>query len=151
MTDLATVLDELILGPAHVGFVVPDLAEAVAQARRLYGIPEEAVHYHPAQGDEAPSRFAFFRIGGLDFEYIQPCSEDFRAQMLGRACGAGGINHLAWRVSDIERAVTLLAEHGILPGYVTPDGIVAIGATRMVYLDPATTGGLLVELIQQGE
>ena len=68
--------------------------------------------------------------------------------MLGEACGAGGINHLAWRVSDIELAVARLADRGIAPGYVTPDGIVQIGAKRMVYLDPATTGGLLVELLQ---
>ena len=62
--------------------------------------------------------------------------------------GGAGINHVAWRVRDIEGAVARLAGQGIYPGHVTPGGIVAIGAKKMVYLDPATTGGLVIELIQ---
>ena len=44
--------------------------------------------------------------------------------------------------------VDLLAERDIRPGHVTPDGIIAIGPRKMVYLDPATTGGQVIELIQ---
>jgi hypothetical protein len=31
---------------------------------------------------------------------------------------------------------------------VTPDGVVRIGEKKMVYLDPDTTGGLVIELIE---
>ena len=62
--------------------------------------------------------------------------------------GSAGINHMAWRVDDINAAVRLLASCNIHPGHVTPEGVVAIGAKKMVYLDPATTGGLVIELIE---
>ena len=62
--------------------------------------------------------------------------------------GGAGINHVAWQVDDIEAAVAHLEAAGIYPGHVTPDGIVAIGDKKMVYLDPATTGGLVLELIE---
>ena len=148
MNIVEETLGDLIQEPAHVGFVVTDLEEAVARAQHLYGFTPDDVEYQPPAGVDAPTRFAFFSVAGLQFEYIEPASEHFKALMLGEACGAGGINHLAWRVSDIELAVVRLADRGIAPGYVTPDGIVQIGAKRMVYLDPATTGGLLVELLQ---
>ncbi len=62
--------------------------------------------------------------------------------------GGAGINHVAWRVDDIDAAVALLAERGVRPGHVTPGGVMTIGPKKMVYLDPATTGGLVIELIE---
>ncbi|MFT6287754.1 MAG: catechol 2,3-dioxygenase-like lactoylglutathione lyase family enzyme [Alcanivorax sp.] len=62
--------------------------------------------------------------------------------------GGAGINHVAWRVSDIEAALVSLLARGIRPGHVTPDGVVTIGKKKMVYLDPDTTDGLIIELIE---
>ena len=148
MTDARQLLKDRIIAAAHVGFVVPSLDEAVANAARVYGLAAEEVSYHPAPGESALTRFAFFRVGGLEFELIEPCSEQFRELLLGMPSGGAGINHVAWRVDDIEAAVALLATNGIRPGPVTPDGIIAIGPKKMVYLDPATTGGLVIELIE---
>ena len=58
---------------------------------------------------------------------------------------------MAWRVRDIEGALQRLHEQGIAPGHVTPDGVVSFGGKKMVYLDPATTGGLVIELIEYAE
>lgn len=148
MSDLQQLLKDHILGPAHVGFVVPSLEAAVADARRVYGLRPEDVNYQPAPGEAAPTRFAFFSVGGLAFELIEPCSEHFRELLLAMPSGGGGINHVAWRVDNIEAAVSLLASRGIYPGHVTPEGVVNIGAKKMVYLDPATTAGLVIELIE---
>lgn len=148
MTDPHQLLKDHIIAAAHVGFVVPSLEEAVANAARVYGIAAADVSYQPAPGEEAQTRFAFFRVGGLEFELIEPRSEQFRHLLLGMPSGGAGINHVAWRVDDIEAAVALLAANGIRPGHVTPDGVVAIGQKKMVYLDPATTGGLVIELIE---
>jgi methylmalonyl-CoA/ethylmalonyl-CoA epimerase len=68
--------------------------------------------------------------------------------LLAMPSGGAGINHVAWRVDDIDDAVALLARHEIYPGHVTPNGVIAIGQKKMVYLDPATTGGLIIELIE---
>lgn len=149
MIDTAGLLKNYILGPAHVGFVVEDMASAINHASGLYGLSEEDIHYEPAPGVAAPTRFAFFSVGGLAFEYIEPCDETFRTQLFAAPSGGGGINHIAWKVTDIHGALSTLARHKIVPGYVTPDGVISIGRKLMVYLDPATTGGLLVELIEE--
>lgn len=151
MNDLSALLGDWIIGPAHIGHVVSDMEAAIEAARALYGFSADAVRYEPAPGVEAPTRFAFFEVGGLQFEYIQPVAEQFRRQLLSAPSGGGGINHIAWRVSDIEAAVAGLSAQGILPGYVTPDGIIAIGGKKMVYLDPDTTGGLMIELLEYGD
>ena len=102
----------------------------------------------PEPGEETPTRFAFFTVGDLEFELIEPRSPEFRQKLLSMPSGGAGINHVAWRVKDIESAVARLAEEGIEPGHVTPQGIVEIGDKKMVYLDPETTGGLVIELIE---
>jgi len=99
-------------------------------------------------GEEVLTRFAFYTVGDLEFELIEPCSEHFRQLLLNMPSGGAGINHVAWRVDDIDAAVALLARYDIYPGHVTPDGVVAIGPKKMVYLDPATTAGLVIELIE---
>ncbi|MEP5568849.1 MAG: VOC family protein [Halioglobus sp.] len=149
MTDATTILSDYIIAPAHVGFVVEDLESAVELARQLYGIDEDSIRYEPTPGVEAPTRFAFFTVGGLTFEYIQPCDDHYRELLFASPSGGGGINHIAWQVTDIDAAARVLAEHGVLPGYVTPDGVITIGRKRMLYLDPATAGGQLVELIEE--
>lgn len=148
MADPALALADLITGVAHVGFVVEDLEAAVADTCRLYGVAESTVEWQPPRGETAPTLFAFIQVGDLAFEFIEPVSDEFRAILLEKPSGGAGINHVAWLVSDIQKAVQQLAEIGVRPGYVTPDGIVRMGARQMVYLDPATTGGHLVELIQ---
>ena len=151
MPEIHKLLKDHILGPAHVGFVVSCLEEAVANAAHVYGLREEDISYQPPPEEEALSRFAFFSVGGLEFELIEPCSEYFQNILLAMPSGGAGINHMAWRVDNIDAAVLLLASRGILPGHVTPEGIVTIGPKKMVYLDPATTGGLVIELIEYPE
>ncbi|MCB1688681.1 MAG: VOC family protein [Halioglobus sp.] len=151
MTDLMATLADHILGPAHVGFIVPDLEKAVADACAVYGIAPERVHYHPERGTEGPTLFAFFNVAGLEFEYIEPREDHFRELLFTMPSGGGGINHVAWRVRDMDGALERLHSRGIVPGHVTPDGVVSFGGKKMVYLDPATTGGLVIELIELPE
>lgn len=148
MADPRAVLADFIEEVAHVGFVVPDLAVAVTAMCRVYGVVEKDIQYVPEQGEEAETRFAFFTVGGLDFELIEPRSRRFRDQLLSMPSGGAGINHVAWRVRNIEAALDCLLAHGIVPGHVTPEGIVTIGAKKMVYLDPETTDGLVIELLE---
>ncbi len=148
MPEVGAVLKDFIEGVVHVGFVVEDLEVAVADACRLYGIGADEVRYAPEPGEPAETRFAFFTVAGQEFELIEPVSEAFKEQLLNMPSGGGGINHVAWRVRDIEGAVAALDDQGVVPGHVTPEGIVEIGKAKMVYLDPATTGGLVVELLE---
>ncbi len=139
-------LKDYIIGLQHVGHVVADLEAAVDGFRKLYGADD--VRYVPEKADvSTPTRFAFVTVGDVEFEIIQPVSEESRAMLLATPSGGAGINHVAWRVTDLDACLAVLADQGIGPGHVTPDGPVQYGEKRLVYLDPAACGGLLVELI----
>lgn len=105
----------------------------------------------PEAGVDSPSRFAFFSVAGTEFELIEACDPDLKALIETYPSGAGGINHTAWRVRELDKVMSLLADKGIVPGHVTPAGPVTFGNKTLVYLDPKTTGGHLIELIEIAE
>lgn len=145
-------LKDYIVGLQHIGHIVADLDEAIASFVALYGIDERNIRREPkTPGPEVATLFAFVSIGRTEFELIQPVAPEFRDILLKSPSGGGGINHVAWRVSDIEACVRLLADQGIRPGHVTPDGIVTFRSRKLVYLDPVDTRGLLIELIEISE
>ena len=148
---VSTTLENHLLGLQHVGFVVPDLEAALADLGRLYGIDAAHIRRVPEGDVEAPARFAFVTLAGAEFELIEPRSDAQKALLLAAPSGGAGINHVAWRVRDLDGALARLAERGIVPGYVTPDGPVVLPGKRMVYLDPDSTGGHFVELIEHAE
>lgn len=162
-------LHEQILGLDHIGYVVEDLAQALDDICRLYGIAPESVEVMPPWDTAAETaRFAFVTINpGLRMELIEPISVAMRQQLLPAPCaggkaslgvndlngatlsGPGGINHLAYRVADIAACCELLAGQGIAPGHVTPKGVVNTGSSKIVYFNPRHTGGHLLELVER--
>ncbi|MGI9238780.1 MAG: VOC family protein [Woeseiaceae bacterium] len=144
-------LKDYIVDLQHIGHIVRDLDEAIASFVAVYGIDEDDVRREPQDPDqEVSTRFAFVAVGNTEFELIQPVTKEFRETLFESPSGGAGINHVAWRVSDIGACVDLLAAKGIRPGHVTPDGIVSFGNRKLVYLDPTDTRGLLIELIEIG-
>lgn len=150
--SLSQVLGDYLLGLQHVGHIVEDLEAAVAEFQRLYGVGDDAVRWEPSKDasltDAILTRFAFVTVAGTEFELIQPLAEPFVSLLNAKPSGSAGINHVAWRVSDVDAAMEALLRQGIRPGHVTPQGVVQFQHKKLVYLDPATTGGLLVELIE---
>ena len=142
-------LQDALVGLQHVGHIVDDLDGAIGAFRKLYGLDDTAIRRVPDDPDGTePTLFAFVTVGDTEFELLQPQSHESRAELMLSPCGGGGINHVAWRVNDIDAAVGMLAEQRVRPGHVTPDGVVDTGRSRIVYLDPADTDGLLIELVE---
>lgn len=143
-------LDDYIIGLQHIGHVVRDLDATIDAFRSVYGVDETAIRRFPSADDpqDVETKFAFITVSGSEFELIEPVSDRFRELLFDQPSGGAGINHVAWRVSDMDACMGILAGRGIGPGYVTPDGPVCFADRRLVYLDPADTGGLLVELIE---
>ncbi len=148
MSDQRQTLKDHIVGLRHVGYIVPDLKAATDTFEKIYGISDGDISIIPPYDTDAPTRFAFISVGNVEFELIEPLSDDFKKQLLASPSGGGGINHVAYDVTDIEGALSLLEAKGITPGHVTPDGIIDLGNKKMLYLDPATTDGFLIELIE---
>ena len=144
-----TVLKDFIVGLAHIGHIVTDMEAAIANFKRVYGVGDDAIRIPDnPPGAELMTRFAFITVGDTEFELIEPVSDYFKQVLLAMPSGMAGINHVAYRVHDIDGAVTALAAQGIRPGHVTPDGVVDFGAKKLCYLDPETTDGLVIEWIE---
>ncbi len=59
----------------------------------------------------------------------------------------GGVHHLSFRVRGIERAVAELRDKGVQ--FVTDTPQQGINDTRVIFIHPHSTGGLLIELVEQ--
>lgn len=132
-------------GLRHVGIVTADGDALIARLQAIFGLVDDEILRLPAPGVPADTRFAFFSIGGVPYEVIEPVSEHYRQLLLQ---GTGGINHVCYNVDDLGAAVAAMRAAGVRLGHVTPDGIAETPSFRMAYFDPADTAGLLIEFVE---
>lgn len=142
-------VSDLITAVRHIGIIVDNVESSLNLYQRLFDIDDSRIRLVPPAGEPTPdTRFAFLPIGGTEFELIEPISENFR-NFLGNP--KPGINHIAFTVSDIDRAVALMQAKGIRLGHVTKDGILDMKTSRVAYFNPDDTGGVLIEFVQPAD
>lgn len=129
----------------HVGYIVQDIDRSVNMFKKFFDLKNEDVRLMSADDTGGAGAFAFVKVGGTELELIQPVSDFFR-EMTGDP--PPGINHIAFQVKDVEAEVKALEEKGIHLGYITRDGIFDTGKTKLAYLDPNDTDGVLIELVE---
>lgn len=129
----------------HVGYVTTDLDAMVDRLSVLFDVPEVEIVRVPADDTPTDTRFAFLDVGDVHLEIIEPVTDRFRDVLVGSGLGT---NHVCFTVDDIDAAVAEMAAKGVRPGHVTPDGVIQMPHQRMVYFDPADTGGALIEFIE---
>jgi len=140
---------ELITGVRHIGVYVDDMDTSIATYAKLFDLEPESLFQVPAADEPAPdSRFAFIPIGGIEFELIEPISDNFKHKV---GHPPAGINHVAFTVSNIELAVELMQAKGVRLGHVTPDGILDMPRSRVAYFNREDTGGILIEFVQPND
>ena len=145
-TPEALGIQDLIIGLKHVGVITTDMRASLDSFRKLYELRDEQVRVVPPLDEPCDTtRFAFVNVAGSQFELIEPIGEDFKRTLLS---DRPGINHVAWEVRDIDAAVARLAQSGVRPGHVTPDGVIETPNFKMVYFRLEDTGDMLVELIE---
>lgn len=138
-----------LLGLRHVGVVTEDSAAMITRLQGIFGLVDDEIIRVPPQDAEfaepVETRFAFFSIGGVPFEVIEPVSEHFKNILLKTNLG---VNHLCYNVDDLPAAVAAMADAGVRLGHVTPTGIVDLPSFRMAYFNPEDTAGLLIEFVE---
>jgi methylmalonyl-CoA/ethylmalonyl-CoA epimerase len=125
----------------HVGIVVRDAEAAAETFRRALGLDFLAVEdYRDA------ARVAFLRAGETLLQLIEPLREDTVWAAALRDRGEGP-HHVALEVADLRTAVAALTASGValLDAHPRRDAGDVLG----VFLDPAATGGTLIEIVQQ--
>jgi methylmalonyl-CoA/ethylmalonyl-CoA epimerase len=127
----------------HVGIAVPDLDAAVERYREMFGVEPAHRERVESQGvDEV-----LFRVG---VSYIQLLGALGPDTPVGRFLDkrGGGIHHVAYRVDDVAAALETLKERGARLVDETPRP--GSRGTTIAFVHPASTEGVLVELVQVG-
>lgn len=125
----------------HVGVVVRN-ADAAA-GTYLAGLGLDALAVEDFHGE---ARVAILRAGETMLHLIQPLREDTPWAAVLRHRGEGA-HHVALEVVDLPAAIAALTVSGTR--FLNPCPRRDAGDVLSVYVDPATTGGTLIELVQQ--
>ena len=127
----------------HVGIAVEDLDAAVERYRAMFGVVEVHRERVASQGvDEV-----LFEVGG---SYIQLLGALGPQTAVGRFLErrGTGVHHVAYRVDDVAEALETLRERGARLVDETPRP--GSRGTTIAFVHPASTEGVLVELVQLG-
>ncbi len=132
----------------HVGIAVPDLDEAMAFYRDVYGMRV----LHEEVNEEQGVREAMVGVGdsttnpaGSCIQLLAPLSpESTIAKFLDR--NGQGIQQLAFRVEDVEHVADVLRGRGLRLLYDAPKR--GTSDSRVNFIHPKDAGGVLVELVE---
>jgi methylmalonyl-CoA/ethylmalonyl-CoA epimerase len=128
----------------HVGIAVQDIDSALALYRDALGM--ELVHRETVaeQGVDA----ALLDVGDGHIELLEPLGEDTPVgKFLARK--GPGLHHIAYRVENIQEALPRLAAAGLR--LIDEDPRNGIRGSRVAFLHPGSTGGVLTEIVQPAE
>jgi methylmalonyl-CoA/ethylmalonyl-CoA epimerase len=127
----------------HVGIAVPDLDEAIAFYRDVFGM----VAVHQEVNEEQGVREAMLAVGEgeTQIQLLAPLSEvSAIAKFLDR--GGPGIQQLAYTVDDIDEVSSSLRSKGLRLLYDEPRRGTA--GSKVNFIHPKDAGGVLVELVE---
>jgi methylmalonyl-CoA epimerase len=128
----------------HIGIAVKSLTEAIKVYEDAMGL--KVTGYD--QVDEQGVRVAMLNIGESRIELLEPTGPESPVEKFMVKRGEG-IHHIAVRVDNIESAIERLKAAGVRLIDETPRR----GAhnTRIAFIHPSSTHGVLLELVQHDE
>jgi methylmalonyl-CoA epimerase len=128
----------------HVGVAVDDLDAAIALHEQVYGLALAHREVVEEQGVEA----VLLDVGVSHVELLRPLTPD---TAVGRflASRGPGLHHVAYQVGDIDAVLRSLRDAGVRLIDETPR--TGIRNSRVAFLHPASSGGVLTEIVQPAE
>jgi methylmalonyl-CoA epimerase len=128
----------------HIGVAVADLDAAIRLHAETYGM--EVVHRETVteQGVEA----VLLDVGENHVELLSPLSDDTPVGKFLAKRGPG-LHHVAYQVADIDAALASLKEAGLR--MIDEQPRTGIRASRVAFLHPGGSGGVLTELVEPAE
>ena len=128
----------------HVGVAVEDLDAALALHEATYGMVVVHREVVEEQGVEA----VLLDVGPNHVELLRPLGAE---TPVGRhlARRGAGLHHVAYRVADVDAALDSLRTRGV--ELIDQAPRTGIRASRVAFLHPRATGGVLTEIVQPAE
>ena len=128
----------------HIGVAVTDLDAAIALYESTYGMPVVPRETVTEQGVDA----VLLDVGENHVELLSPLGDDTPVGKFLAKKGPG-LHHVAYQVIDIETVLEALRGAGLRLIDETPR--TGIRNSRVAFLHPAATGGVLTEIVQPAQ
>ena len=127
----------------HIGIAVKSLDDAIPFYRDNLGMALAGIEEVPEQ----KVRVAMLHVGESMIELLEPTSAESPVAKFIEKNGAG-VHHIAYEVDNIESAIAKMLSGGARMIDETP----RCGAhgTRIAFIHPKSSGGVLTELCQAG-
>ena len=128
----------------HLGVAVEDLDAAVALHQERFGMA--LVHRETVgeQGVEA----VLLDVGENHVELLRPLSEETPVGRFLSKRGPG-LHHVAYQVADVRATLATLRERGLQ--LIDEQPRTGIRGSRVAFLHPVSSGGVLTEIVQPSE
>jgi methylmalonyl-CoA/ethylmalonyl-CoA epimerase len=127
----------------QVGIAVEDLDATLDLYARAFGIHPVSREHVEHDGVEE----AMIEVGGVHLQLVQSAREDSPIERFIERRGPG-MHHLGIAVLDLEAALDHLRAEGV--ELIDEQPRVGGGGQRIAFVHPRSTGGILIELIEDG-
>ncbi len=125
----------------HLGYAVEDVEAASLFYKKNFGVLPGEPEFVEEQGIVA----TMFRVGESRVELVQPtCADSPVGKFLARR--GEGFHHVAYQVDDLEAVLARLQSNGV--ELVDEKPRIGAGGTRMAFVHPKDTFGVLTELVE---
>jgi methylmalonyl-CoA/ethylmalonyl-CoA epimerase len=125
----------------HIGVAVEDLDAAIELYKQRFEMGEQHREVVESQGVEA----VLLEIGEGHVELLKPLSPDTAVGKFIASRGPG-LHHVAYQTSDIDAALEQVKAAGLQLIDETPR--IGIRGSRVAFLHPKATGGVLTEIVE---
>jgi methylmalonyl-CoA/ethylmalonyl-CoA epimerase len=125
----------------HIGVAVEDLDDAVALYDESFGMREQ----HRETVEDLGVEAVLMEVGDGHVELLSPLGADSGVGRFLESRGPG-LHHVAYHTDDIDSALESVRAAGIEPIDERPR--TGIRSSRVAFLHPKSTGGVLTELVE---
>jgi methylmalonyl-CoA/ethylmalonyl-CoA epimerase len=128
----------------HIGVAVHDIDESLPLYRDALGMPLVHRETVTEQGVDA----VLLDVGDGHIELLAPLGPDTAVGKFLAKRGPG-LHHVAYRVADVDATLDALRSSGIR--LIDEQPRIGIRGSRVAFLHPASTGGVLTEIVQPAQ
>jgi methylmalonyl-CoA/ethylmalonyl-CoA epimerase len=125
----------------HVGVAVEDIDTTLSLYRDTLAMPLVHRETVAEQGVDA----ALLDVGDGHIELLQPLGPDTAVGKFLEKRGPG-LHHVAYRVENVEETLKALAGAGV--ALIDSEPRTGIRGSRVAFLHPKSTGGVLTEIVE---
>jgi methylmalonyl-CoA/ethylmalonyl-CoA epimerase len=126
----------------HIGIAVNNLDESVKFYENILGLKLQGVE----TVEEQKVKVAFLPVGDTEIELLEATTPDSPIAKFIENKGQG-VQHIAFRVDDLEKALEEMKKLGIR--LIDEKPRYGAGGARIAFLHPKSTNGVLVELCER--